>query len=170
MNVVVICGHNRSGKTTIAEYLSVRGWTPLAFAQPLKQMAAIIAPADYESDIKDHMTVYGDKTARDVLIGLAGAVQGVFGKPVFANIVAGQIGAALQNNQRIVVSDCRFEWEVDSLAKYNPQYFVVVRDRGQHPIVDYIKSQGYSVHCIENNGDFAELYENVDKNISAISS
>jgi len=77
-------------------------------------------------------------------------------------------------NSKIVVSDGRFEDEINLIKKYNGIIIKVVRDKNEHSAPDHINShisESLDIKedfIIDNNGCYAELEQNVHNLIKII--
>lgn len=105
MRNIAFIGKAGAGKSTAAEFLEGAGYTRASFAQPLKDIAAMI---------------WGDEARKDrtKLIGLGMAVRSV-DPDAWANLLVKQLPP-----DPVVIDDCRFENEYWALKA---EGFVFVR-------------------------------------------
>ena len=148
--LVGFVGLKRSGKDTAAQALVDRGWTRMAFADPLKEMSMklrgvwVQVPAGVELDAvipsvgggllgrgggfaQYHYVVdaLGMEKAKDLvpdvrtLLQTLGTdcVRGTFGSTAWAELAEQNIHEALMRGESIVLTDVRFDEELDLVRR-----------------------------------------------------
>jgi hypothetical protein len=175
--VVAICGFKRSGKDTIANYLSSHyGFVHVKIAEPLKDAVKILF------NLSDDQVEGGDKELIDSRWGVTPRqIMQFFG----TEIMQYEINRLVPNMNRnfwimsllhkhrdsngIVISDVRFHHEVDSIKRSFDQNAFIIKVTNNK--VDTSSDQHISENewlqinesvVIENNGTFEELQERVD--------
>lgn len=120
MHLIGITGRARSGKDTAARILrDLHGYSPAAFAEPLKQMASIFCDEAeslfHDDEAKEAVCHLHGKTRRQILQLLGTECvktyfgEGVWVRHMFKRINSGQYGT------KIVITDVRFEPEADAI-------------------------------------------------------
>lgn len=109
--IIVLIGKMGSGKTTIARYLvNNYNFNKIAFADRVKELAIELF------DMKEKN--------RSLLINLAEKMKNIDSN-VWINATFKKIDKYLENNNNIVIDDCRFKNEYDALKmKYNNLIFI----------------------------------------------
>lgn len=148
-SLVGFVGLKRSGKDTAAQALVDRGWTRMAFADPLKEMSMKLRGAWVEvpegvhldaavpvmRDSSGHggsfaqyyyvVDALGMEKAKDLvpdvrrLLQTLGTdcVRGTFGSTVWAELAEKNIHEALTRGESVVLTDVRFDEELDLVRR-----------------------------------------------------
>lgn len=143
--LIGLVGKKNSGKTTVANYLQEKGYEEVVFADPLKRVVEIIFGFDYDMLLGDtpekrHLR----NTLRDPIWNMT-PVQAMqqlgtevfrehFDKETWVKIAARKINQFRDSGKCVVVSDVRFENEMD-----------VIRRMGGHLIVLYDKIEDTNI-------------------------
>jgi hypothetical protein len=183
--IIGICGNIGSGKDTIADYLVLRyGFNKIFFSDALKQITSIITGWSYdylngsnEQFRKDRETIIHPiykKTGRELLQYIGTDVfRDHFDKNIWVNIVKQYIEKN-KYTKNIVISDCRFENEINMIKEFdivNNVFFINV-ERNQNTITNHktegLKVNGNNVYNIDNSYSKDILYNNIDDLIKNI--
>jgi dephospho-CoA kinase len=132
MKLIGLVGQKNSGKTTVANYLLQKGFKEVVFAEPVKRITEIVFGFPYDillgdtpekRKIRDTLKdpVWG-KTAVEAMqfIGTEVFREG-FDKDVWIKIASRKI----QEHDLVVVSDVRFENEVEFIRKMGGEIWVL---------------------------------------------
>lgn len=179
MSVILLSGYKRSGKDTIAEYLTEKhGYTQFSLASPLKDMVRkkyglLKIHVDHQAYKEKELDKYPGWTPRDILI-----LEGATARKVDPDFWSRQLVRSIleQDCIRIVVSDVRFPDEIEyirhRLRGWGIRDVRVIREADSpttdpserslddHQFDDYIR----------NTGTLEELYGKVDHLLSSGSS
>lgn len=122
--IIAVLGSTGSGKSTVAKHLEHNfGFTPLKFAQPLKDMLRALGlsfldvegPQSHRS--KPHPLLLG-KSARYAMQTLGTEWRNMIGRDLWANITIRRIKELIaQGETRFVIDDMRFPHELDLLGE-----------------------------------------------------
>ena len=173
---IALTGYAGAGKDTVADYLyNTANFRVMAFAEPLKQAicAAFQLPHNMFSEPYKNLPnerLFG-LTPRETaqLLGTEG-FRNAFGPDIFANLLLARIERNLSD--LVVVTDVRFQSEVDALNKLNAHFIRVYRPgyktdggvaghaSGQHHKLKFPTSHFYTLN---NGGSLTDLYDQVDK-------
>lgn len=157
--MIVLCGANRVGKDTVANYLVQCGYMRLAFATPLKAATSELFPADYESDAKDKTVVYDGRTARELLGAVAIGLKSQFGQDIFIDLLF----AKIVDPGKTVISDCRYKNEITRIHTEYPdaQFVVIVRNDKWPDNIAFIDECGIKYSVIYNDDTIDSLYAKI---------
>ena len=188
--VSAICGAKRAGKDVIAQHLASRfNYEVVKFATPLKEAMKILfdmTDAELETDLKDeHHTVW--QTTPRALMQYLGTEVFQYGiqnhiphvgrrfwaEKLFSRYRSG-VGS-VGGNTRIVISDLRFQHEVETIVKYYEGDYLLMRvnrdsdvlfdmgdNAGKH--ASEVEFQNIMVNaCLRNNGTIQDLENKVDE-------
>ena len=158
-------GHKGSGKDTVAGILvSEMGWTRMAFADLLKQAAAVVfglTDTQMNGEEKEVVDHYWGMTPRTILQRMGTeAMRGTFGPNVWVNALRRQ----LPTDGKIVITDVRFESEMDMVRTMCGRCWLVVRpghDGDDHPSEALARNGKVWDRRIENDASKWKLYERV---------
>lgn len=183
--IVALCGKKGSGKDTAARALLDRGWTGEKFAGPLKDACRTLFGLD-ESQVEGHLKDVVDErwgtTPRAILqfIGtevfqykINDVLPGI-GRHFWTRSLVQRIQASRGD---VVVTDMRFQHELDALRAMDPLIYRVVsikidRDKActdaaaEHASeteLDTIRCD----HDIHNDKDVHELWHNIARAVDA---
>lgn len=114
--IIGLTGYAGSGKDTAAEVLVRRGWTRLAFADKVKELAT-------------HLGWDGSKEGpgRDFLESVGQGVRDTVGEHAWRNVVLRQIFKEQEALRSVVVTDVRYPNEVNALTGSGGRIVRVVR-------------------------------------------
>ena len=189
--ILGICGFKSSGKDTIAEYLIQEyGFKRLSFASVLKDIISIMFgwPRDKlegltkeDREWREEIDYWWAKTLKMPLLSPRYVMQ-YFATDLFRNHFHPDIWVKIVENQlnnykNIVISDCRFQNEINMIIGYSGKIIQVHRDMPkwfykyrQGEDVEEIKKlhrsetewiQCYSNYDIENNDTIEELHRKI---------
>lgn len=180
--IVGFIGASGSGKDTAADYMVKKfGFKKFSFAAPLKRMVKecfLLTDEQCYGSKKEEIDtrwgcsprelfqVLGTEFAQYMLPELLPSLQNKFSKKCFW--VYHLTEAIKQDKSNcIVISDVRFQHEIDALLKYGAYLFKIDRPNNKETrehiseeewkIVDTTK-----IFPIKNNGTLEELYEKID--------
>lgn len=175
--IIGLTGLPRSGKDTVAQYLEFEyGFTRLAFADPLKQAAAVLLDRPLEQmhgkdgfDREAVLPEWGFSTRWFLqVLGtecLRQQVRADFWIQRMRNVISepGRIDG------RFVITDCRFPNEVDLVHEFGGQVVEVVRPGTRKS--SHVSDAGVpSDRRLDNSRSIEELYSGVDYLITLLSS
>jgi len=193
--IIGLTGKKGSGKDTLANYLIKKyNYTRLAFADPLKDSCKIIFGLTNEQvhgNKKEEIDPYWNITPRKILqfVGTElyrekiGELLPNVGKNIWVNVIDRKLQENLEN--KYVITDIRFQNELDLVKKYNGKIIKINREKNQkqeyirsanavqqeHVPVEYDQhvSENYiddlkSDYIIYNNSSIPELYELFEQN------
>lgn len=194
--LIGICGFQSSGKDTIADYLIKEyGFIRLSFASAVKDIISIMFgwPRDKlegltkeDREWREQVDYWWSKTLKIPDLSPRYAMQYIatdvfrnhFHPDIWVKIVENQLNNYLNSpNINIVISDCRFENEINMILRLGGKIIQVYKDppywfhkyrQGETPNeIRYIhRSEIEWIRCyrdydIENDGTIEELYQNV---------
>ena len=199
--IIGICGFQSSGKDTIADFLIKEyGYKRLSFASALKDIVSIMFswPRDKlegltkeDREWREKIDPWWSKSLKMPQLSPRYVLQH-FGTEIFRNhwhpdiwvkVVENKILQILETNlyTNIVITDCRFENEINMLLRYQAKIIHVHRNmpswfnkykmgKDVEEVKLMHKSEITWIRCfkdweIENNGTKEELYKNVLKYI-----
>lgn len=175
MTILLLSGYKRSGKDTIAEYLTEKhGYTQYSLAGPLKDMVSQKygiprSHLDDQTKKEVELSKFPGWTPRDILI-----MEGAMARKVDPHFWSRQLVRSIleQDYLRIVVSDVRFPEEIEYIRHHlwgwgvrdvrviretdSPTTDPSERSLDDHQFDDYIR----------NTGTLEELYGKVDHLLS----
>ena len=203
--IIGLCGFQSSGKDTVADYLiNTHNFIRLSFASILKDIIAIMFnwPRDKLEGLtkedrlwREQIDPWWSKTLEMPHLTPRYTMQYIgtdlfkkhFHPDIWVKIIENKIHNYLHENnkQNIIVSDCRFENEINMIIQLGgkiiqvhrepPSWFYKYRD-GEYPeeIKCIHKSELEWIRCyrdydIENNDTIEKLYQNVSEIIKYIS-
>jgi dephospho-CoA kinase len=181
--IIGITGNKQHGKSTIANYLIDNfNYVELAFAKPLKDVCEILFDFDYEQlygnkkEIIDErwkqtprklFEYIGTELFRKQIGEVLPEVNGEF----WIKIIENKINTIIKNNEnaKIVISDIRFQNELDFIKKlnYNVHTIKVIRpEKLENYTHDSEKNiQEFNTEYVfMNNGTIEDLYKIIDNN------
>ena len=195
--LIGICGFQSSGKDTIADYLiKEHGFIKMSFASKLKDIIAIMFgwPRDKlegltkeDREWREQIDPWWSKTLqmphltpRYVMQYFATDLfRNKFHPDIWVKIVENELNKLLEQgtNQNIVISDCRFENEINMIIRLGGKIIQVYRDppywfhkyrQGENPNeIRYIhRSEIEWIRCyrdydVENDGTIEELHQKI---------
>lgn len=169
--LIGLCGFARAGKDTVGHILVERhGFTRVAFADPLKQLAAAVDPVlDVEDGNRirrytDTLTAEGEAYVKDAypeyrrfLQALGLGVRQVLGADTWVDAAMAQISRI---GGPVVVTDVRFPNEVDAIRQCGGQVWLVDRP-GLQPDLSHVSEQLPQTvvpdMTVVNDGDLPDL-------------
>lgn len=170
--IIAITGLKRSGKDTIANYLRDNyGYTIFRFAEPIKKV--IILLMEYANISKDDIENYLEFDKEVVIPELNASYRQLaqtlgteWGREqIDQDFWVNLLNFTIKDNDKVVISDLRFESEVDFI-KTKKSYIIKVY-RGDDEIKDeHISEQGiddgHINYFIDNNSSLDYLYIQAD--------
>jgi dephospho-CoA kinase len=197
--ILGICGFQSSGKDTVADYLiNNYGFKKLSFAGALKDIVAIMFSWSREKlegltkedrEWREEIDIWWEKSL-DIPNLTPRYVLQHFGTDLFRNhwhkdIWVKILEKKLSDYENIVVTDCRFENEINILKKYGgkilhihrkmPEWYFRCREGEEVEELKYIhpsETQWIRCHCdynINNDESIEELHKTVYNVIKYIS-
>jgi hypothetical protein len=195
--LIGICGFQSSGKDTIADYLiKEHGFIKMSFASKLKDIIAIMFgwPRDKlegltkeDREWREQVDYWWSKTLKMPQLTPRYVMQyfatdlfrNKFHPDIWVKIVENELNKLLEQgtNQNIVISDCRFENEINMIIRLGGKIIQVYRDppywfhkyrQGENPNeIRYIhRSEIEWIRCyrdydVENDGTIEELHQKI---------
>lgn len=176
--IIGLCGKKFSGKDTVANYLSKKGYYKYALADPLKQICKIIF--DFNDDqlygnLKEKTDHKWKITPRQVFkyIGTEifrdniNKILDNSNSDFWINILINKIRNS--NREKIVISDIRFQNEIDIIQKEFNCIFINI-NRTNNNLIDDLHISENSIdnlegidHIIDNNSSYNDLYDKIEK-------
>lgn len=180
LKLIGVTGKARSGKDTVATILvEEHGFVRTAFADPLKQAAAILFdwPPElaFSDSIKEHLSPFWNMTGREIMQKFGTeAMRGTFGEDFWVKRWVTEY-ARLSPKHSIVVSDVRTETEAKAIRGLGGIILHIVRKgaglsgaEGQHSSEAGIKFDSEGDLWVNNNGTMAELESEMNRIIAFI--
>ena len=205
MNTIGILGNIGSGKNTVAQYLATKGCIPTSFAGPIKDLCTSVfgwdrdlleGETDESREFRESIDLYWSKKLKIAnftprlalqLIG-TDVMRNHFDPNIWLNSLEYRVKKLHNQNQCVVISDCRFRNELDLIRRVGGTTILVQRDEkpvwydialaanNGDAVAKHIMSRDFSdVHqseydwigcdidfTVNNNGTLEELYANVD--------
>ena len=195
--LIGICGFQSAGKDTIADYLvKEHGFIKMSFASKLKDIIAIMFgwPRDKlegltkeDREWREQVDYWWSKTLKMPQLTPRYVMQyfatdlfrNKFHPDIWVKIVENELNKLLEQgtNQNIVISDCRFENEINMIIRLGGKIIQVYRDppywfhkyrQGENPNeIRYIhRSEIEWIRCyrdydVENDGTIEELHQKI---------
>lgn len=131
MKLVGIMGNARSGKTTVGNYLQERyDFKTFAFAESLKNACAEIYGFSYKQlhgDLKETIDEFWSRTPREILqyVG-TDLFRTHFRKDIWIKSLERRVSEH-RDRFSIVVTDCRFENEMDAIKSWGGEVWKLIR-------------------------------------------
>lgn len=179
--VIGICGMRRSGKDTIASYFLSYGYTNVKISKPLKTVCQTIfgfSDSQMEDDTKDIIDENIGISPRTALQFFGTEVMQYKIQELLPNVGRSYwIDMLIRQNQdqKIVISDMRFEHEYIALKKkYGNNLLIikVVRDNTLKKDIHSSENEWMNIkedYLIENNKTIDDLNDNLLKLIETYS-
>lgn len=137
--LIAMVGKKNAGKTTVAEYLQEKGFAEVVFAEPVKRVTEIVFGFDYD------MLLGNTPEKRELRNTLCDPIWNLtpvqamqqlgtelfrdhFDEDVWIKIAGRKIDALLNRGQSVVVSDARFENEIEFIRAKGGHIIVVYED------------------------------------------
>ena len=195
--IIGICGFQSSGKDTIADYLiKEHGFIKMSFASKLKDIISIMFgwPRDKlegltkeDREWREQVDYWWSKTLKMPQLTPRYVMQyfatdlfrNKFHPDIWVKIVENELNNLLEqsNQANIVISDCRFENEINMLIRLGGKIIQIHRDppywfydyrRGEEPEniklihrseIEWIRC--YRDYDVENDGTIEELHQKI---------
>jgi hypothetical protein len=178
--IIGITGRKGSGKDTIGEYLiNNHGYIRIGFADTLKQVCGMIFGFSDEQlygSLKEDTDDYWNHSPREILqkVGTdlfrnhAPKVLKYLDEDIWIRSVERKINnLKKEGNKKFVITDVRFQNELDFITKMNGVSLKVVRNVKDNEYSNHeseISIDDFKTdHQIENNSTLNNLYENIEK-------
>ena len=167
--IIGITGKKYSGKDTIADYLITNyDYKRFAFADPLKDICRILFNFSEEQlygKEKEIVDIYWNISPRNAFQKIGTDLfRNNFNEDFWIKVLERKL---LDNPlQNIVISDVRFENEVEMIRKLNGKIIKVVRNNNITENIDKHESENNNIMediLINNNETLHELYFKLDK-------
>jgi hypothetical protein len=168
MLIIGLAGRKGSGKSTVAHIMEKEGFVELAFADPLKEAAAVLLGVPKKWMFKARLE---DKEA--IVPGFNFTYRSFLQKlgtefardSISTNFWVDRMDVRLYGmaDKFIVVSDVRFDNEAEYILSKNGVIIDIQRD--STPADDHITEKGVSEHLtkykLSNNGSMNDLYTDI---------
>jgi hypothetical protein len=172
--IIGLCGLAKSGKTTLADYLVKEfGYKRIKFAGPLKDMlrALGLTYQEIEGDRKeDCCKLLGNKSPRFAMqtLGTEWGRQ-MISPTIWVDIWEYRVTQAIKEQTPVVVDDCRFQNELDTLKRMGGISITIVRDVNT-PVNEHVseKIELASDVTIQNEGTVGEFISSSIKIIQTL--
>lgn len=166
--LIALTGHAGCGKDTAAKALTFRGWTRVAFADPVRQMALAIDPwidgtghhgVRLSSAVAKSWDYAKSEPECRRLLQVIGtdACRSIFGEDCWIRVAERSIAAAYGP---VVITDCRFDNEA-AFVRERGGVVVQVERPGCGPVNGHVSDAGIDVNLIDyhlhNDGDIPQL-------------
>jgi hypothetical protein len=170
-HVIAIHGRKRSGKGTIADYLTARHqYVVIKFADPLKDMLKVLLQywnfdeetilRCLEGDLKEvPLKELGGKTSRFAMQTLGTEWRELIDSGLWVNIAIHRIRQAIQDGKRVVVDDLRFPHEALALQGLDIADLWMV---GNSRIEDFASKDTHSSEQVLDKNLFSAFFRNDD--------
>lgn len=177
--VIGLCGFAGSGKDEAAKALVSDGWTRVSFADALRDALYALNPIisqrifrTHDGNVQNTTRVAqsvnahkwegakADPEVRELLQRMGTeAGRNIHGPDCWVQIARRKIEAAPGN---VVLTDCRFQNEIDLLREYGGTLIRIER-KGVGPVNGHVSEQLQAEpdHVIANDGTVAELHEKI---------
>ncbi len=161
MNTIGLLGNIGSGKNTVAQYLATKGCIPTSFAGPLKDLCANVfgwerdlleGETDESRQFRETVDMFWSKklsipnfTPR-LALQLIGTdvMRNHFHENIWISSLEYRVKKLHHQNECVVISDCRFQNEVNIIRAMNGTVILVERDE---------KPEWYDIALKANEGD-----------------
>ena len=170
--IIGMIGKAGSGKDTVADYIVKKyEYKKTSFATPLKIIVSLISGWSYDfvdgkEDRQSRETLKHykyDMTCREMMqyIG-TDLFRKQFNENIWVNTARNYIN---NHSENIIVTDCRFENEINLIKEMGGKIIIIKRDNinnvNKHESEKKLEID--DAYIIENNGTLEELYLNIDK-------
>jgi hypothetical protein len=167
--LIGLLGKKQSGKDTAGDYLQHKyGFTKYSFADPLKQACHILFDLNHDQlygsiTNKETIDPRWNKTPRQILqyVG-TDLMRNQIRKDFWTHLLK----LKYKSNQNTVVTDCRFQNEVDCIHELGGVVIKIIRPDSKHSDshaseidMDCITNHNYTIH---NNDELNVYYEKID--------
>lgn len=211
MNTIGLLGNIGSGKNTVAQYLATKSCIPTSFAGPLKDLCSNVfgwerdlleGETDESRQFRESVDMFWTKklgipnfTPR-LALQLIGTdvMRNHFNQNIWISSLEYRVKKLHHQNECVVISDCRFQNEVNIIQAMNGTVILVERDEKPEwydialkanegdAVARHIMNRDFKhVHAsewdwigchidftVKNNGTKEELFEQVDKIIEQL--
>jgi dephospho-CoA kinase len=175
MKIIGICGFKRSGKDTVANYISKNyDYVHKKISQPLKDIIHSLFGMNCETD-KETINEQWNITSRKAMEFIGTEIFQYKIQELLPDIQRNfWIKSLLDNNNdnKIVLSDLRFQHEIDYIKSRNIDLKIIkiIRFNNINMDVQHISEKEYvnfePDYIIYNDGDLDKLYKNIDEFLS----
>lgn len=160
--IIGLVGRKGSGKTTVAQYLTTKGYTEIVFAEPVKRITSILFGFDYEvlkgdtpekrilrNSLRD--PIWGKTAVESMQYVGTDLMRNNFDKDVWIKIAERKVRSLIEKVENVVISDVRFENEIE-----------FIRQMGGHIWVLYENDE--DLHISTDDGPRGHISENSFQN------
>jgi len=168
MKLIGLIGRARSGKDTVARYLTEQHrFTHTSFADPMKDMLEAAFGHLFRDGDREAPIDWLGKSPRQLMQTL-GTEWGrnLVHRDLWTLIAEQKVLLAINNNWPLVVSDVRFHNEADMILKHGGELWHIQRDSTE-TVNSHVSEQHswdtYQTKTIDNNGSLAELFLQVEE-------
>lgn len=178
--IIGICGKNRSGKDTVANYLKDKyKFEHLYFAEPLKKAAILLfklSPEQITGDLKETIDARYNKSPRQLLRWLGIHVfRNQFKDSFWLDYLKFSYEEIRTKNPNVlvVVSDVRFQDEIDMIKKLGGKIVKINRENrilNSNDIESdnrFIELTGFDFY-INNDSTLEDLYHNIETMVKSL--
>jgi len=161
--LLALSGKQGVGKDTCAEMFVELGFSSIAYADPMKRKFAEITglPIDVYDDFKRSSLSYKENSmnGRDICVGI-----GMLMRELSPNLFTDTVQAFIDEKSNTVVTDMRFQNELDHMKKNNATIIKIVRpgiDEIKHISEELSDRNDYYDELIINDGTIGQLKQKV---------
>jgi hypothetical protein len=174
--IIGVCGYKRNGKDTVAQHLATQyGYTHVKFAQPLKtwiQELFQLTQEQVEGAEKDQVDPAWGVSPRQIMQFMGTEVMQFKIQELLPHVGrtfwVQRLFKELPEDARLVISDVRFQHEVDEIRRRDPTAVILrVERQHPHPHGDVHVSEVELLNlrpdvCIPNDGTIKDLWTRID--------
>lgn len=184
--LIGVLGKSGSGKDTISDYICQHyGYTKIAFAKPIKDICRIMFGFNEEQlygNEKESIDPYWGVSPRCMFQYIGTDVMRIDVQSMIPNIGTNfwvkctqkQILELLKDNKKVIISDVRFQNEIDLITSMGGIVIKLTRDftNLDTQMSGHISEQNIDNlignYLIENNDTLIELYKTTDSILSSV--
>lgn len=171
--IIAICGSKRSGKDTVASYISQNhDYKPVKFASKLKKVCMELfdlSESQVEDDCKDVVDQRYGRTPRELMQFFGTEIMQFKIQDILPN--SGRLFWVKHlldttKNDKIVISDMRFKHEADEVLKADPYAIIIRIIRDKNNVTDSHCSENEfndipATHTIHNDSSIEDLHQKI---------
>lgn len=164
--LLALTGYKRSGKDTVADALIIhRGFSRVAFADPVKQLASRVY---YQVTRRDSLHQLPKELARPWYVGIGEGARGVLGERVWLDKALDQVEAFREQGIPVVITDLRYPNEAEAIKEAGGYIWRVQRDSVRYDAndpaeayIDYIEERWADYVLVSPDLEISDLHQRV---------